>query len=371
MVEAKPLNVVWVYDHAHLQHPFIVLGIETLIAAGHKVSVIAADDAPASAAYVAYNDFNFAARKGLKPRAQYESAFHRLRAMRADVIIASRPQAAIAAGLAAKLTGARFVYYPFELYGEQLTPADPQVTRFEGLLLRLGIDALITQNAERANVYRRERHARVAPVIVRNFKRKADAPTERRLRAAHPELADRRIVLYEGQLVAGRWLDQLVRAMHHTADDVVLVMMGPDKGRWLGRHNDLVEPARASGRLVIVPAVSQQELAAYVADADAGVIIYDDSVRNNVFCEPGKLSDYIAAGVPVIAPNFPTIAPLIEQYGLGACFDDGVPKAIAAAITKVLAQPKAHWAPNLARARDELTWESQTSAFLAAITGRR
>jgi glycosyltransferase involved in cell wall biosynthesis len=108
-----------------------------------------------------------------------------------------------------------------------------------------------------------------------------------------------------------------------------------------------------------------------VTDADVGVIIYDDSVRNNVFCEPGKLSDYISVGVPVVAPNFPTIGPVVQGRGLGLCFDGHSPEAIAATIAQVLAKPKSRWAPALRRACSELTWETQAPNLLAAVDGGR
>src|SRR4051812_8256182 len=52
--------------------------------------------------------------------AAYAKGFKWLMKLPADVIVASRPEAAVWACLAAKLRGKRFVYFPFELYGEQI-----------------------------------------------------------------------------------------------------------------------------------------------------------------------------------------------------------------------------------------------------------
>jgi hypothetical protein len=108
----------------------------------------------------------------------------------------------------------------------------------------------------------------------------------------------------------------------------------------------------------------------YVADASAGVIIYDDTVRNNLFCEPGKLTDYISVGVPVVAPDFPTVGPVVRGLGLGECFEGHSPEAIARTIMTVLRRPRADWKPALDRACGELTWESQVPNLIAAVTGR-
>ncbi len=239
-------------------------------------------------------------------------------------------------------------------------------------MLRHGVDAVLTQNDCRAEVLVKERGSRVAPGIVHNYK--PIRPEKRqpgRLRARHNIAARKKIVLYEGMIVDGRWLEYVAQAVLHLPENVVMVMMGQEKMKWRQVHAAQIEPALASGRLILAPPVPHDELLDYVADADVGVIIYDDSVRNNVFCEPGKLSDYISVGVPVVAPNFPTIGPVVQGRGLGLCFDGHSPEAIAATLMGVLAKPKSRWSDALMRACSELTWETQAPTLLAAVDGGR
>jgi glycosyltransferase involved in cell wall biosynthesis len=410
------LRLAWAYDREHLRHPFIVLAMNSLAAAGVEATIISSDTAPAGAAYASENDFNFAARarhwemlakqRSKKLRRQIDAAgaagkrfqaaldrseldatkalaalrrdtidtwqpyvrgFRRLMRIDTDVIMASRPEAAMWAALAARLRGKPFVYFPFELYGDQLAKPHPLIAAAERLILQHAVDGLVTQNEMRARVYVEERRARVQPAIVHNFKPAQWRPRQGRLRAENPALKDKQIVLYEGQLVSGRWLDRLASAVLHLPDDIVLVMMGPEKAKWLKNAEEALRAPLASGRLIILPPAPQDDLPELVSDADLGVIIYDDTVRNNVFCEPGKLVDYIAVGVPVIAPNFPTIASLVQRYDLGVCFDGGSPEAIADAIKRALARPKGEWAPALERACGELTWETQFPVLLATI----
>ncbi len=286
-------------------------------------------------------------------------------------MVASRPEAAILAWVVAKARGMRFVYYPFELYGEQISRPSWLLAALERLMLRHGVDAVITQNAYRAAVLRDERGARVEPVIVHNYKRFVPSRQRAggRMRAALNIAPDRRIVLYEGMIVPSRWLEFLAQAVLHLPQDVVVVMMGQEKLKWRKLYRKQLKEPLATGRLIIAPPVPHDDLPDYVADADVGVIIYDDSVRNNLFCEPGKLSDYISVGVPVAAPNFPTIGQVVRDHGLGLCFDGHSPEAIAATLLKVMARPKADWRPALERAAAELTWESQAPNLLAAVAG--
>jgi glycosyltransferase involved in cell wall biosynthesis len=129
----------------------------------------------------------------------------------------------------------------------------------------------------------------------------------------------------------------------HLPKDVTVVLMGREKMGWRASVEAAIAPALATGRLVIAPPVSHDDLPDFVADADLGVVIYDDAVRNNLYCEPGKLTDYLSVGVPVIAPTFPPSAPWCASFGIGVTFTGGSPQAIAQAVLQALATPGAKW----------------------------
>lgn len=383
------MRVVWAYDRDHRQHPFIVLSALSLTEAGHSVAVVSGDHAP-GAPYAAWDDFSMqrrlahwahAATLGALGRTlgrlryatvdlwgMYVRGFGKLMALPADVVVASRPEAAVIAFAAARLRGKRFVYFPFELYGEQITKPSRWLLWAERLILARA-DAVITQNAERARVYVEERGAKTAPFIVHNYKTTQPQKRGGRLRQSLGLPAGQRIVLYEGLLIPGRWLDRLALSVLHLPSDVTVVLMGREKMGWRASVEAAIAPALATGRLVIGPPVGHDELPDFVADADLGVVIYDDAVRNNFYCEPGKLTDYLSVGVPVVAPDFPTVGPLVRSLGIGVTFDGGDPQAIAEAVLQGLSRRKTAWRPALDRACAELNWESQAPKLLAAVTG--
>jgi glycosyltransferase involved in cell wall biosynthesis len=145
-----------------------------------------------------------------------------------------------------------------------------------------------------------------------------------------------------------------------------MVFVGESNPWW----EDQLRSARARfGDLPVcfIPFVAHERLPQYVVDADVGVIIYDDTVRNHVYCEPGKLSDYISANVPVVAPDFPTIRSLLVQGGVGRTFPTAAPEAIARTITAVLDAGEGIWSTALATARQTMTWETQRVNLLSAL----
>ena len=414
-------RVVWVHDGDHLLNPFICQAAETLVDAGYSATVLDRLDRPGRTRYehvglggLAHDDGNdvrvgcgqpyrrqtvgssfpaglrrcllravsSAISTVIPPRsrsnlldvwAQFRFLFsvllHTL-LRRPNIIIATMPSVATVGSIAAGLLRARLVYYPFELYGEQAFRVPERWKKLERHVLRTRIDSLITQNEERARIYVDERGARIAPTIVRNFKPFRGVAQSGDLRGLLGLAAQYRIVLYEGFLSGGRWLDKLILCAAYLPEDVRLVFIGRALRWWKEHAPSLLSASELSQKVLTLPWIPQEQLLEYVAAADVGIIIYDDQVRNNYYCAPGKLSDYVLAGVPVVAPDFPTIGPIIRDYGIGATFSGPEPGGIAVAINLVLSTPKEYWSTGLDRVRKDMVWETQVPIFLEAVAGQ-
>jgi len=370
------MKIAWLFYGDHLAHPFIQLGARSLVENGHSVTVYDLSSEKRTCGYRHLSVPVNLSPEGLRSRMAGKLSYLRWLLTcspglaRETAVIVTMPHSAPAAAFAKVFLGARIVYYPFELFGEQAGSVSIVWKHLERWLLTSIIDALITQNDQRAEVYRDERSARVAPVVVHNYKPAFPAvPRSGRLRARLGLSDSEKIVLYEGVLVHGRWLDRLIASVRHYPAGMVLVLMGEAMPWWEREGKHLAADPRVADRIRIAPFVPHAELPDYVADADAGIIIYDDTCRNNFFCEPGKLSDYVRAGVPVIAPDFPTLGPVVRRYKIGGTFSAPTPEKIAEAILRVLDAPSLQWAPGLRQAASELVWETQEPAFLKAVTG--
>ncbi|MCC7202792.1 MAG: glycosyltransferase [Nitrospirae bacterium] len=382
MKEGNKKVVVWLYSDDHLRHPFICIAAESLMNHGYSLTVIDKasekakqyDHIPLYPPLLSESGNLISLLIKALQIVTYEMMalwrpFCNTLRRSPSLIIVTMPQMLVIGWIASRILRARLVYYPFELYGEQCAPARILVKRLERLILKRGIDGLITQNEERAKVYQDERGARVRPVIVHNYKPLREVTGSGKLRKSLKLSETDRIVLYEGMLVQGRWLDKLIQSATYLHPDAKLVFMGKDTPWWRESAGRLLTMPGIVEKVLVAPYVSQDELLSYVADADVGVIIYDDKVRNNYYCEPGKLSDYVIAGVPLIVPDFPTIAPVVRQHGIGAVFNNPEPEEIARVVNSVLATPKQVWQTALEKARKDLVWETQLPGFLMAISG--
>jgi glycosyltransferase involved in cell wall biosynthesis len=84
--------------------------------------------------------------------------------------------------------------------------------------------------------------------------------------------------------------------------------------------------------------LSREEVAEALASARAGMLVLLPT-PNHVDSSPNKLFEYMAAGLPMIASNFPYWQRFITDIGCGIMVDPHDPAAIAEAIEWVLDHP--------------------------------
>lgn len=114
--------------------------------------------------------------------------------------------------------------------------------------------------------------------------------------------------------------------------------------------------------------LSRPEVATLLAQASAGLVIFQDH-PNHVDAQPNKLFEYMSAGLPVIASNFPLWREIVEGNRCGICVDPTSPTAIADAMTWMLDNP----AEAAAMGREgrqavetRYNWQSQVETLIGA-----
>jgi glycosyltransferase involved in cell wall biosynthesis len=77
----------------------------------------------------------------------------------------------------------------------------------------------------------------------------------------------------------------------------------------------------------------------YASSATLGVSPYVPEGLNNRFSLPNKLFHYMAAGIPLVASDFPQVRDIVEGSRCGVTVDTTRPAEIARGIRRVLADP--------------------------------
>lgn len=286
--------------------------------------------------------------------------------MDADVYEAHDLPALFPTLLAARLRGKPLVYRANELYSE--THAKVRFAWFWRGLDRLLVphcDQVVTPEEHRSRIYRDEYGAKKEPLTVRNCPPYRPPVESTRLRDVLRErgVAFSIIVLYQGLVDSMRCIEEIAEATRSFDEGVVLVVLGKGFGSWSDPQGRLA----AYDRLVVLPRVPYQELATYTASADMGILLYRNDCRNNYYCAPNKLFEYMMMGLPVIGPSFPGIVPIVEGGKAGRCVDPARPEQIAAAVNELARAPELRRQMKengLRLTRERYNWETEFAPLL-------
>jgi glycosyltransferase involved in cell wall biosynthesis len=286
---------------------------------------------------------------------------------RADVVVAHDLPILRTAAEAAAHHGARLVYDSHELYCEQ--EFEPGLQRIwsgiEGRAIG-ACDAVITVNPSIARELE-NRYGLTRVAVVQNAER-ADKPAPAKGRLFHQAFGldpAALVVLFQGGLLAGRNLETLVDAMAWiTIPAVHLVFLGD--GALARKLSQRAEIAGVAARVHFHPAVAQGELLRYTASADLGIIPYQATCLNNLYCTPNKLFEYVAAAVPMLASDLPELRRLIAGNDIGLMMDASTPQAIARALDGIAADGAnlARLRRNVIEARRRLNWAEESKVLI-------
>ena len=171
-----------------------------------------------------------------------------------------------------------------------------------------------------------ERFQRFEPIVIRNY------PDLQMLSAASSGAKDRgeKVLVYVGGISQLRGAVEMVQALEYLdhIDGLRLDLIGK------------FEPPDLEKELQAMPGYQRvrfhgwmpwSEAWQYAQVAIAGLVIFHPA-PNHEKSLPNKLFEYMAAGLPVVASNFPLWEEIVEGNNCGLCVDPLNPKEIAEAI---------------------------------------
>ncbi|MEC4719422.1 glycosyltransferase family 4 protein [Noviherbaspirillum sp. CPCC 100848] len=137
-----------------------------------------------------------------------------------------------------------------------------------------------------------------------------------------------RQVCYVGGLTEIRGVREMVRAAAFLRSDTRIELVGAFNPPLL-REELLGEPGWA--RIKEHGYLDRAGVARVMQGSMAGLVTLRPA-PNHIDSQPNKMFEYMSAGLPVIASDFPLWRAIIEDNACGICVDPGNPRAIANAI---------------------------------------
>jgi len=207
----------------------------------------------------------------------------------------------------------------------------------------------------------RFRHLNKRTVMIRNFPIPEEIGAGPQVRWEDRELA----VTYVGGITGLRGIREMVQAMALLPDSLPATLEIAGSSLYEDNLDDL---PRLDGwnRTRHCGYLDRVGIANLFSRVRAGLVLFHPA-PNHMEAMPMKLFEYMAAGIPVIASNFPAWQELIGEAGCGLLVDPLRPQAIAGAIEFVLTHPaeaEAMGRRGQAAVHKVYNWDSQAKKLL-------
>ena len=145
-----------------------------------------------------------------------------------------------------------------------------------------------------------------------------------------------REVCYVGGIGAIRGIAQVISAMGLTAPRTRLNLAGAFPP---GSLKTQLQQDAGWSRVNVLGFLDRKQVGEVLGRSAAGIVTFLPE-PNHIEAQPNKMFEYMSAGLPVIASNFPLWREIIEGNACGICVDPLDPRAIAAAIDRLVDNPE-------------------------------
>ncbi len=138
------------------------------------------------------------------------------------------------------------------------------------------------------------------------------------------------IVCYAGTINTIRGEDTMISAMENV--DGKLILAGRQDSDSVIQYND-------NKKIYYMGIIGRQEVNELYGKSVAGLVVLKP-LHNYIDSLPVKMFEYMAAGLPVIASDFPLWKQIVEENNCGICVKPDDPKTLGKAIKRLLGNRK-------------------------------
>ena len=155
--------------------------------------------------------------------------------------------------------------------------------------------------------------------------------------------------------------------MNHI-DNAKLVIIGD--GDITGKLKRMADKPALRNKVQFIPRMPYDELVSYTIQADLGITLEEKIGLNYYYALPNKLFDYIQARIPVLVSDFPEMARIVKDYGIGRAVSVFDPLQLASIIREMIEDKNQTkiWKQNLEKAARKLCWEQEEDKLLSVYS---
>jgi glycosyltransferase involved in cell wall biosynthesis len=172
-----------------------------------------------------------------------------------------------------------------------------------------------------------------------------------------------KIVIYIGALTWNRGIEQVIGAMR-SMEGVDFALLGHAQPGYVEGIKSLVGRLGMAGRVHFLGSVPSAEVTRTASGADAAVILVQNACLSYYYCSPNKLFEALAAGLPVVASDFPDLRRVVMGQQVGLLCDPADEGAIRNALERVLGWPRDEVKLRALALAARYTWEVEGRKLL-------
>ncbi|WP_419955121.1 glycosyltransferase [Neobacillus niacini] len=261
-----------------------------------------------------------------------------------------------------RLKPKKLIYDSHEVQTSRTGYSSPIHGKMEAFLIKK-IDEMMVENDTRAK-YNEDLYG-FYPHVVHNYPFKQLSQSNEKV-DLHKILnipRNEKILLYQGGIQTGRGLDKLIKAVPMFKEGV-LVLVGD--GKIKKELQEMVKEMNLEEKVKFHPKVPLLDLPKFTRNGYIGFQVLNNVCFNHYSASSNKLFEYMMAGVPVVACDFPEIKKVVDQEQTGITVDSHNPMEIADAVNKILSNPtlREKYSKNSFAARNSYNWEEEKQEFL-------
>ncbi len=189
----------------------------------------------------------------------------------------------------------------------------------EGFLIRKVDDIIISDGGARAEAMLTFHQVERSYNVIRNYPYycNVDPQKDSIFYQILPIDSDSDVILYIGRRFRGRGLEKAITALGSLPEGVVFVLLGQSNEVYEKKLQGIAEKIGVCDRLFFLPPVNPEELVQYIAGSRISLVLIENISLSYYLSTPSKLYESIAAGIPVVASNFPEIERIVSGNEVG------------------------------------------------------
>ena len=188
----------------------------------------------------------------------------------------------------------------------------------------------------RANIMKYWWRLKETPYVIPNKPYDIDivtnaAPSSDETAAALAQIGGRPFIIYQGIFQNIEYISQIATALSNRPDKPLLVMMGSDRRSIYPIIKEIYPET------LFIPHIQSPNHLEITSHGLIGIVCYDHTSLNKLYCAPNKIFEYSKFGIPMLANDVPGLKESVGAFRAGVCVNFDSLEDVASGIESLLA----------------------------------